>query len=201
LLLWARVRSNGQRGPYPRHWSRKIFKLLLFHTQTLASIDLKMRLSLIALAFARIGSTDVCQISAPCYTSPEGDVRLGGSAMAATEQTRSACLFLRRDRTPAVPSAASIRFGFAPARRKRDAGLRHGVLQAIEGLLLPETEQERAPERSRLERNVAMSGRLWTAPRGVWDPDGESGRGSGRRQADRPRIASENRDRISTRIR
>ena len=141
------------------------------------------------------------RISSACYTSHEGDAGLERSAVAETGYRRSVCLFpghapagmaLSRSRAPAAFSPDPIRRCFAPARRKREVELRHAVLQAVEGLLLPEIGQERAPGRSRLDRLVPVSRRLRTTPCGVRNRGGESGSGAGRGQADHPRFACQN---------
>jgi len=99
---------------------------------------------------------------------------------------------LSRCGAPGAPSPDPIRRWFAPARRKRDVELRHAVLQAAEDLLLPEIGPGGAPGRPRLDRLVEVSRRLRTASCGVRNCGGESGRGSGRSQADRSRVACEN---------
>jgi len=107
---------------------------------------------------------------------------------------------LSRGRAPAAPSPDFVRRWFAPARRKREVELRHAVLQAAEGLPLPEGGQDPAPGRPRLDCLVEMSRRLRSSCYGVRNGGCESGRGSGRGQADRSRIAFANPGPTTTRI-
>lgn len=149
------------------------------------------------------------RVSSACYTPHEGDARLERSAVAATGCRRfvrlldghaPADMALSRSRAPAAFSPDPVRRCFAPPCQKREFELRHAVLQAVEGLLLQEIGQERAPGRSRMDRHVAVSRRLRTTPCGVRNSGGESGSGSGRGQTDHPRVACENPGRITTQM-
>jgi hypothetical protein len=83
----------------------------------------------------------------------------------------------------------------------RDVKLRHAMLHAVEGLLLPEIGQETAPGRPKLDCLVELSRRLRSSRYDARNRGGGSSRGSNRGQADGPRVAFANPGRIAAWIR
>ena len=149
------------------------------------------------------------RVSPLCYTSQKGDIGLGGSPLVETAERppvvllpdhAPAGLALSRSSasTPYFPNP--VRFRFGRARRTRETGLRHGVLQRLPSQLQPKIRQERAPGRPRLDHLLDVPMWLRTASRGVWHAFGESSRTSDRGHPGRPGVASANLGGLTARI-